>query len=496
MEEHWPSPHTWKNMGHKASRRVKKAHVRIAIAAVGFIAVAGTAAGAAWHARHSASGQAARAAASGSAEATARANPLLGQQTTRSASASPNSSANSNSTGTLPVPAGVVLQQIDGGSNYFAKWPNGFPAIPGFVPIGVYPSEATPADLAAEGLNFFTPMRDEAAGTWCPVWSNPNGNDMTGVDAQAGFYAGGDFYQAAGGKAWGSRAAFDVFGDELDGNANNWFDCVPPTVTGHRQAGDWGGLAASAFEAAEAASRAADPSRPTYIQTTVTFIDGGQNYLYSLPQKQAICADADIFSFDVYPLVMRSGHVWDMYDQIQEARKDCQDNRPVMAFTEIDHMDGGSVYPRPAQTAAEVWNAIIAGARGVQYFDQYKVIADVSYTGGGRYPAGAMYDAIRTTNARIAALAPVINAPFAEGYVTAKESGKGAVSVMAKYEGGHFYVFAIPHASGAQTVTFTLAGAPDGAISVLNEHRMVSAVKGVFADSFADENTVHIYEIS
>ncbi len=67
---------------------------------------------------------------------------------------------------------------------------------------------------------------------------------------------------------------------------------------------------------------------------------------------------------------------------------------------------------------------------------------------------------------------------------------------MAKYEGGHFYVFAIPHASGAQTVTFTLAGAPDGAISVLNEHRTVSAVKGVFADSFADENTVHIYEIS
>jgi hypothetical protein len=483
-------------MGHRATHRVQNARVRIAIAAVGFVAVAGTAVGAAWHARHSASGKAAHTAAGASAEAAPNARPSLGQQTTQSPSASATASASGHDPGTLPVPAGVVLQQIDGGANYFGKWPNGFPASPGFVPIGVYPSEASPAGLAAEGLNFFTPMRDEAAGTWCPVWSNPNGNDMSGVDAQAGFYAGGDFYQAAGGKAWGSRAAFDVFGDELDGNAKNWFDCVPPSITAHGQSGDWGGLAASAFEAAEAASRAADPSRPTYIQTTVTFIDGGHNYLYSLPQKQAICAGADIFSFDVYPLVLRGGHVWDMYDQIQEARKDCQDNRPVMAFTELDHMDGGSVYPRPAQTSAEVWNAIIAGARGVQYFDQYKVITDASYTGAGRYPAGAMYSAIRTTNAQVAALAPVINAPFADGYVTAKGSGNGTVSVMAKYDAGHFYVFAIPHASGSQTVTFTLAGAPDAAVSVLNENRTVNAAKGVFTDTFADEDTVHVYEIS
>ena len=31
---------------------------------------------------------------------------------------------------------------------------------------------------------------------------------------------------------------------------------------------------------------------------------------------------------------------------------------------------------------------------------------------------------------------------------------------MAKYYNGHFYVFAIPHRSGSQRVTFTLAGAP------------------------------------
>jgi hypothetical protein len=412
-----------------------------------------------------------------------------------SASASASSSASrgvaASGGGPEPLPAGVSLQQIDGGAGYFGKWPNGFPAGAAFVPIGVYPSELSPASLAAEGINFFTPMRDETAGTWCPVWSNPNGNDMNGVDAQSGFYAGGDFYQSAGGKAWGPRAAFNVFGDELDGNAGNWFDCVPASITSHKQAGSWGGLSAADFVAAEAASHAADPSRPTYIQTTVTFMDGGSDYFYTLAQKQAICAGADIFSFDVYPLVMRGGHVWDMYDQIQEARKYCQDSRPVMAFTEMDHMDGGSIYPQPAQTVAEVWNAVIGGARGVQYFDQYKDIADPSYTGNGSYPGGAMYNAIRTADGEITSLAPVVNAPFADRYVTAT----GDVSVMAKYYDGHFYIFAIPHTDGAQTVTFSLAGGHSGPIDVLNEKRTLTESKGAFTDTFADADTVHIYEV-
>jgi hypothetical protein len=381
---------------------------------------------------------------------------------------------------------------VDGGSGYYGQWPDGFPSSSDFIPIGVFPSQAPPPQLAAEGINFFTPMRNEAAGTWCPVWNNADGNDMTGVDAQPGFYGGGTFYQTVGGRAWGPRAAFDVFGDELDGTSQGFFDCVPSSISSHNQPGSWGGLSASAFVAAEAASRAADPSRPTYIQVTTSYIDGNNDYLYTLAEKQAICAGTGILSFDVYPLVKRDGNVWDMYDQVQEARRYCQDSRPVMAFTEMDHMDDASIYPLPAQTSAEVWNAIIAGARGVEYFDQYSDINDQSYTGAGHYAAGAMYDAIQSTDARITSLAPVINAPFADGYVTVS----GSMSVMAKYYDGRFYIFAIPHAAGSRTATFTLAGAPGSTVTVLGENRTLGVSRGVFHDTFADENTVHIYELN
>jgi hypothetical protein len=390
------------------------------------------------------------------------------------------------------VPAGVSLTPIDGGADYFSRWPNGFPASSGFIPVGVYPSQATPSALAEIGINFFTPMRNEQAGTWCPVWSNPNGNDMTAVDAQPGFYAGGTFYQKADGRAWGPRAAFEVFGDELDGTSQGFFDCLPTAITSDDQPGSWGGLSAPAFLAAEAASRAADPTRPTYIQVTTSFIDGGADAFYTFDEKRAICAGAGILSFDVYPLVMRGGQVWDVYDEVEEARSYCQDARPVMAFTETDHMDGGSIYPLPAQTAAEVWNAIIAGSRGVEYFDQYSDITDSSYTGGGHYPPGAMYDAIKDTDSRIDALAPVLNAPFAGGYVDASSD----MSVMAKYFDGRFYIFAIPHADGSRTATFTLAGAPDTTVTVLGENRSLDVVDGVFTDRFADADTVHVYEVN
>ncbi|RKP48187.1 hypothetical protein D7S89_12670 [Trinickia fusca] len=395
------------------------------------------------------------------------------------------------------LPPGVTLQDIDGGTSYYAKWTNAFPSGANFYPIGVFPSEATPSSLAAIGINFFAPTRDDNAGVWAPVWNNPNGNDMTGVYAQPGFYAGGAFYTQSGSTPWGPRAAFDVFGDELDGNGTQFFEQVPTSISSNNQKNEWGGLTAAAFLGALKASRAADPTRPIYLQVTTSLMDGGINDHYSLADKQAICASTDIFSFDIYPLVFRGGSVFDMADQVKEARGYCRNAKAVFPFVEMDHMDGGSIdqipiYPMPAQTVAEVWNAVIAGARGVQYFDQFGNIDEPAYDGNGHYAPGAMYNAIKTVNGQLTELAPVLNAPFANGYVTTT----GNMSVMAKYGNGHFTIFAIPHHAGAQTITFSVAGAPDTTATVLYENRSVSIKGGQFNDTFADENTVHIYQVN
>ena len=390
------------------------------------------------------------------------------------------------------LPPGVTLQQIDGGTGYYTQWANAFPAAASFFPVGVFPAEALPSDLAAIGINYFTPMRNDAAGTWCPVWSNTNGDDMTHVNAQPGFYAGAAFYSEISGMPWGSRAVFEVFGDELDGNAGNFFNCASANIKANNQAGTWGGLTAAAFTGAIGASKSDDPSRPTYIQVTTALMDGTSNYNYSLAEKQSIAAATNLFSFDIYPIVKRNGNVYDTYDQVTEARGYCLDARPVFPFIEMDHQDNGAIYPTPAQTVAEVWNAIIAGARGVQYFDQYGNITNPAYTGGGHYAAGAMYDAISAVNAQLQELAPVLNSPFANGYVT---SGSSGVRYMAKYYSSTFYVFASSHQDASQSVTFTAAGGYSGPVTVTGESRTVTASSGTFTDTFASATDVHIYEI-
>ena len=182
--------------------------------------------------------------------------------------------------------------------------------------------------------------------------------------------------------------------------------------------------------------------------------------------------------------------MWNTFDNVQQARFYCGGNVPVFPFIEIDNMDAGTIYPLPAQTVAEVWQAIIAGARGVQYFDQYGTITNQSYTGNGNYAAGAMYNAISAVNAQLAALAAVINAPFANGYVSAT----GAVNVMAKYASGVFWVFAAANQATSQSVTFTVADGYSGPVTVYGESRTVTASSGSFSDTFADANAWHIYQ--
>lgn len=393
------------------------------------------------------------------------------------------------------LPPGVTTKPIDGGPAYYAKWANSFPA--SVFPVGVFPFEASPASLHAIGVNYGTPMRNDQAGTWSPVYNCAGCvNSQTDVNAQPGFYSGGD-YEGAGSPAWGARAVFNVFGDELDGQCKaGLFDDNPSNVSSAAsQCGSWGGTTASGLEAANKASRSNDPSRPVYDQVTVTFTgltqDGSYGSQYSTADQQAVCASTDILSFDLYPLVKRGEPVYDTYNDVAQMRSMCRDARPVFPFIEMDHMDGGNIYPLPAQTVAEVWNAVIAGAGGVQYFDQYGALTSSSYTGGGHYPAGAMYQTIKATDGELAALASVLHAPTASGFVTST----GNIKTMVKDLDGHWYLFAAPHAQGVQTVTFTI---PSGFTTAagLNGTASATITGRTFKATFASANQIDMWEIS
>lgn len=188
-------------------------------------------------------------------------------------------------------------------------------------------------------------------------------------------------------------------------------------------------------------------------------------------------------------------------------------SKPLTVDVETGCPGSGGICTTPGASRAAAWHAIIAGARGIIWFQHnfsgpcvdFNTFYDGSNGSSHMYncqqtPGVTLHDVVKSVSAfnhEVARLNTVLLSPFAEHYV---RTGRADVSVMAKYSNGLFYVFAAsgqparPPADG-QKVTFRLAGGYTGPVTVIGEHRTLHAVKGVFTDTFANEDSVHIYEI-
>jgi hypothetical protein len=191
------------------------------------------------------------------------------------------------------------------------------------------------------------------------------------------------------------------------------------------------------------------------------------------------------------------------------------DRKPVWGVVELGHPfdDGGTI--TPAQTRSATWHEIIAGARGILYFN---------HNFGGSCPtysilrntcpqSVAATSAVKVTNRQITQLAPVLNAATADRYITTSRNiralakiggndapfGNGIYSIA----GAKWSEFSTP---GGQQGTITI-DTPDGAMlpvaaTVLYEGRSVPVERipgtndGRIVDNFASGDTVHIYHWS
>ena len=115
-------------------------------------------------------------------------------------------------------------------------------------------------------------------------------------------------------------------------------------------------------------------------------------------------------------------------------------SKPVWAFVEVGHPFSEDHWPtiRPAELRAAVWHSLIAGARGIIYFNH-------SFGGPNqtqhalREPAyRAVRSTVTRTNRRIKALAAVLNAPT----VSSGWSQRRGTRAMVKWTGRHLYLFA------------------------------------------------------
>jgi hypothetical protein len=166
----------------------------------------------------------------------------------------------------------------------------------------------------------------------------------------------------------------------------------------------------------------------------------------------------------------------------------------------------------PPQTIAAAWHALIAGARGIIWFQHNFSGPCVTYGAflEGSNPASPQYDCPQTPGVtlhdvvlaidrfqrEVRKLEGALLSPTVRGYVHAN----GDVSTTAKAHAGSCYVFAGSGRPAApppadQSVTFRLADKYNGKLTVLNENRTIKATAGSFRDMFADATSVHIYRL-
>jgi hypothetical protein len=166
----------------------------------------------------------------------------------------------------------------------------------------------------------------------------------------------------------------------------------------------------------------------------------------------------------------------------------------------------------PDAMTAAAWHALIAGARGIIWFQHnfggpcidFRTIIDGSNPASHPYNCQQspnvtlhqMVTVLTQFNSRVNCLNIVLLSPFADGYV---HSGND-VSYMAKHSDGKFYIFAASGKPGVpppsnQKVTFSIARAHNCRVTVLYEHRSIPVVNGKFSDLFKGIDSVHIYRV-
>jgi hypothetical protein len=132
--------------------------------------------------------------------------------------------------------------------------------------------------------------------------------------------------------------------------------------------------------------------------------------------------------------------------------------RPIWNFVEVgwpwQEATTAADYITPAEIRAAVWHSVIAGARGIIYF-QHSFNGPCDNHHALRSTQSCYTDVIpmvSSVNAQLKNLAPVLNAPT----VTSGTTTSSSIRSMTKWHSGHFYVFAGSRNNASSTGTVSI----------------------------------------
>jgi hypothetical protein len=423
------------------------------------------------------------------------------------------------------LPQGVTLQQIDGGPTYYADhgftyavnagWDN-----PSFFPIGLWVAPMVSQSDANRWLDLCINTAFTVTGNSNLSLLRSNGISLLGTVEE--FNSGADY---------GSETV------GLLGTDENWLSSyklvgsTANSVQDHRfwwLQSDWHISAGRAINTAPvdgtmSMSQIMALAMPTPNGTTRHFEVMSADIYWEISAHESTHGVGDILSIggQIYRLgrnmtsdeALRPAHYGDQVDLYRSFQSTY--TGPILQFVENGEPgNAGSDldYITPSEMNAAVWASIIHGARGIIYFNHTFCGSHQSHDNLARpfyrtvQPGQtiSIYNQVKTTNALVRSLAPVINSPFAVGYVFVSPAATDftGFDVMAKwYNNSQFYIFAMPRYSESltnQTATFTIKNTGATQVSVVNENRTIPLTNGgtQFADTFATGTTVHIYRVS
>jgi hypothetical protein len=193
---------------------------------------------------------------------------------------------------------------------------------------------------------------------------------------------------------------------------------------------------------------------------------------------------ADIAGFDLYPL----GHCQTDLSAVFDAQREfvaLAGRRPTFQWIETGPIKPeycGGFKMTPAQLRAEVWLAIVGGARGIGFFTH-------TWT-----PNENAFDVSPELQHMMKRLTQLINDVHLGilGTTIASGSNSGAIKTLARTTADRTFVFGVNAESGYTRVQVLVPDLRDGALTVYGENRAVQVHDHRFIDTFTPL-AAHVY---
>lgn len=389
--------------------------------------------------------------------------------------------------------SGPSLRPVDGGDRYYEAFTNSIPATPDFFPLAVwYTRTTTSGEVAADralGLNVYIELSEDSSlqlirdgGMYAiPGRSDPLASGRLTTDEA-------DMWAGAGDAPWTGRVADPPVC--IPEHARCGFTVmstlrsqVPPGVMAYANYGK----GVTFWESADDAGRFVNDFQHVVSADNYWFTDRGicRAHEGGMLKKNG---ESDLSDTECQ-LAANYGLTTKYVRSLVQPRYAI----PVWNFVELGHpaapeSDGTIMGP---QIRGAVWSSIINGARGIIYFAHNFGGPCLSYNLLRDRCGDGVRDDLAALNEQIGRLAPVLNAPFVDGFARSE----GPVDLAVKFSEDNFYILSGSTQNQQSDVTVELACGKATEAEVIDENRTVPITGNEFRDTFVDGNTVHLYRI-